>query len=71
MPRFQDQLKIPNISTEEDVVLVIDELKYRLQLINAAQIPLAKALDAKLNDVIEEFHLGEDQHAFAALPKEK
>jgi len=63
-------LDINHLDTEEDLVKVIDELKYKLKTSNLSRSnALRSALDSALNEIILEFHLDGNKDYWAKLPE--
>jgi hypothetical protein len=63
-------VNIPDISDDETLVKVIDELKYRIKggRYGANGRSLTEDFDTMLNVFICDNNLGSDQHSFASLP---
>lgn len=64
-------LEIPDLKGDEDVVKLIDELKYRLKPAFRTESPIALALNTALNRIIIDHKLDDDPHTFATMPKEQ
>lgn len=66
-----DELNIPDITDDETLVRVIDELKYRIKggKYNANGRSLTEDFDTALGIFIRENNLDGDPHTLASLPK--